>query len=340
VPEVMDRTLMPGEAVARLRAAAITVPKERTGDGTEIRCRCPDHPDPDGHLYVNAVTGAAFCHKCQKRTNLWALCGESPPTAPEEALRYEILAASAAYYHSHLTEEARCYLVEERCLLPEVLDRFQVGWAGGGLRQHLLEEKGFSADACVAAGVLKKDEQGGLRDYFYQRIIFPNTVGGRVVHLSGRVLGDGKPKWCHLPGEITYPFNADALQESDCTWVEGILDVLSLACWDISAVAGLGTHAKPGWVERVPDQNRIIVTLDGDAAGTSGSLKVTELLGDRARIASLPAGMDPNDMLREGRREEFETCLRQAVDLLTFRINRVPTDAPRTELPRLLADVL
>jgi len=335
-----DRTLTPGEAVASLRAAGITILRERTGDGTEIRCCCPEHPDPDGHLYVNAVTGAAFCHRCGLRTNLWALCGESPLIPPEEVLRHDILAATAAYYHGRLTGEARRYLIEDRKLSSEVLDRFQVGWADGGLRRHLLEEKGFPADACLAAGVLKQDERG-VRDFFYRRIIFPNTVGGRVVHLSGRVLGaDGEPKWMHLPGEIAYPFNADALRQPDCPWVEGILDVLSLACWDMNAAAGLGTHAKPEWVGRVPDQNRIIVTLDGDAAGSSGSLRVAELLGNRARIASLPAGKDPNDMLVEGRREEFEACMRQAVDLLTFRINQIPADAPRTDLPRLLGDVL
>jgi len=336
-----DRTLTAGEAMAMLRAAGITIVKEHTGDGTEVRCCCPDcDPDPDGHLYVNAVTGAGFCQRCEKRTNLRALCGESPPTTPEEAQRYEILAATATYYHSRLTEDARCYLVKERCLLPEVLDRFQVGWADGGLRQHLLEEKGFSADACVAAGVLTSDPQRGTRDFFRERIIFPNVVGGRVVHLSGRRLDGGKPKWMHLPGEITYPFNADALRRPNCAWVEGILDVLSLACWGIHAAAGLGTHAKPEWVERVPDQNRITVALDGDAAGSSGSLTVAQLLGDRARIASLPAGKDPNDLLVESRREEFDACLDQAVDLLTFRIRQIPTDIPRTELSGLLGDVL
>ena len=335
-----DRTLTPGEAVALLRAAGITILKEHTGDGTEIRCCCLDcDPDPDGHLYVNAVTGAAFCQKCKRRTNLWALCGESPPTTPEETQRYEILAATATYYQSRLTEEARHYLTKERGLTPVVVERFRVGWADGGLLRHLVYEKGFSVEACVAAGVLKQDEKG-TQDFFHERIIFPNTVGGRVVHLSGRVLDDAKPKWCHLPGEIIYPYNADALRRPNCAWVEGILDVLSLACWGIDAAAGLGTHVKTEWIRLVPNENRITVTLDGDAAGSSGSLKVAELLGDRARIASLPAGKDPNDMLVEGQREEFEACVRRAVDLLTFRINQIPTDAPRTELPRLLSDVL
>lgn len=92
---------------------------------------------------MNAVTAAVFCQKCKIRTDLRALCGESPPTAPEEAQRYEILAAAAAYYHVVLSEEARRYPIEERCLPPEVLDRFRVGWANGGLRKHLLGELGI-----------------------------------------------------------------------------------------------------------------------------------------------------------------------------------------------------
>jgi len=332
-----NRQLPPGEALRQLRAAGIEIVREHTGDGTEIRCRCPDHADPDGHLYVNAFTGAGFCHKCGLRTHIDALCGPLAQAAADP--RSEILAAAAVYYRSRLPEEARRYLLEARGLSPEVLDRFQVGWADGGLRRHLLEEGGFSADACLEAGVLKQDERG-LRDFFLGRIVFPNTVGGRVVHLSGRALGEGEPKWLHIPGEITHPYNADALRRPNCLWVEAILDALSAACWDMPAAAGLGTHAKPEWAKLVPDGNRVIVTLDGDAAGSRGSLTIAELLGDRARIASLPPGMDPNDMLREGRREEFEVSLREAVDLLTFQISQVPADAPRTELPHVLADLL
>jgi len=335
-----NQSLMPGETLRQLRAAGIEIVKEHVGDGSEIRCCCRQHADPEGHLYVNAVTGAAFCHKCQLRTNLWCLCGESPPIPPEEALRHEILVATAQYYHSPLSEHARRYLIDERGLLPEVLDRFQVGWADGGLRRHLLEEKSFSAEECVAAGVLKQHDRG-LRDFFYHRVMFPNVVSGRVVHISGRCLGDGdRPKWLHLPGRIVYPFNADALRQAGCIWTEGILDVLSLACWDMSAVAGLGTHVQESWVRMASENTRVYIAMDGDAAGSSGALEAAELLGDKARIASLPPGTDPNDMLREGRRDEFEAYLQNAVDLLTFRIKQIPVDTPRTELPRLLDDVL
>ncbi len=273
-----SQRLLPDEALLRLRSAGIDVVRERTGDGTEIRCRCPRHEDPNGHLYVNAATGATFCQKCQLRTHIAALCGDRMSGTPDP--RSDILAATAAHYHSCLSEDARRYLIEERGLTLEVLERFQVGWAGGGLRKHLLEEKGFTAEACVAAGVLKEDEQRGLRDFFYRRIVFPNTVGARTVHLSGRRLGEGEgPKWLHLRGEVVHPFNADALQQSGCVWTEGILDVISLACWDIPAVAGLGTHIKDEWVTGLPEAHRVYICLDGDAAGISGTAKAARTPG-------------------------------------------------------------
>ena len=335
------RRLLPGQAADALRAAGIEIIREASGDGTEIRCRCPQHPDRDGHLYVNALTGAAFCHKCGMSTNLAALCGH-PLKAPMPAsvLRHDILEATAAYYQRLLTEDVRRYLTEERALPSEVVGRFRVGWANGGLRHHLVTEKQFLVDACLEAGVLKRRNDGQVRDFFYRRIIFPNIVGGRVVHLSGRVLGKGVPKYLHLPGEIEYPYNADALRQPDCLWTEGILDVLSAESCGHPAAAGLGTHFKEDWLRHAANGNRIYVCLDGDRAGEEGRLRVATALGQRARIVTLPAGKDPNDLLREGRQDELETCLAEAQDLLTHQIRLIPADTPRVELPRLLDDIL
>jgi DNA primase len=330
----------PGEAAQALRAAGIEVVKEHSGNGSEIRCRCSQHPDPDGHLYVNAMTGAAFCHRCGIRTHLAALSGErTGSVSPQDVLRQDVLAATAAYYHGALTEEARRYLTEERAIPPEIIERFGVGWADGGLRKHLLDEKGFPAEACVEAGVLARTEQG-LRDFLYHRIVFPNVVGGRVVHLSGRALDEHVPKWLHLPGEISHPYNADALRHPDCLWVEGILDVLSAEAWGHRTAAGLGTHFKDSWVAHVPAENRVNVCLDGDRAGEEGRLRVARSLGGQARIVTLPSGKDPNDLLREGRRADFEGYLERAQDLLTHQVCQVPTGTPRVELPRVLSGVI
>jgi len=344
-----EEILLPGEAARQLHAVGIEVLKENVGNGEEIRCRCPKHPDSNGHLYVNAVTGTAFCHRCQLCTSLAELCGQPVQQAsPAEALRFDILAASASHYHAHLiaqprtalAEQAWQYVTETRCIPPEIVTRFRIGWADGGLREHLLNEKRFPLEACLAAGVLKQEADGRVRDFFYHRLIFPNLVGGQVVHLSGRRLDEKKPKWLHLPGEITHPFNADALRKPGCLWVEGILDVLSAEAWGYRAAAGLGIHFKDTWVAYTPGDHRINVCLDGDQAGQDGALVVARALGRRSRIVSLPEGKDLNDLLQEGCRAAFETCLEQAQDALTFEINRIPANAAKTELPDLLKGAL
>jgi len=337
----MNQRLMAGEAVQALRGAGIEIVREHTGDGSEIRCRCPHCGETEGHLYVNADTGAAFCQRCKWSGGLGLLCGDAPKELPaEEVERERILDAAVAFYHSGLfaTQATTCaqaalrYLTEERAVPLEIVKRFRVGWAEGGLMRHLLNERGFGLDACLNAGVLKRQDDGQVRDFFYRRLVFPNIVGAHVVHLSGRIMGDGKPKWLHLPGEVTRPYNADALRRPEPLWAEGILDVLSFEAWGYPAAAGLGSHFKEAWLAQVPDGQAVRVCLDGDEAGETGALDVARALGRRARIVTLPQGKDPNDLLRESRRHEFEACLAGAQDLLTYQINRIPTDLSRPEL--------
>ena len=137
----------------------------------------------------------------------------------------EVLSAAADYYHARLTPEARAYL-HKRGLTDETISRFRIGYASGGLIEHLTGEKGFPIEACLRAGVARKTNGGKAGDYFFNRLIFPNIVRGRVVHLSGRVLGDSEPRYLHLPGEMHFFFNEDALRSTRVILTEGVLDCL------------------------------------------------------------------------------------------------------------------
>jgi hypothetical protein len=346
-------TINPQQRFSKNRPCPICGGHDRLARG--IGTRCHGFVSDDGRFahctreeFAGALernlTSQTFAHRlegpcgCGKVHGLRE-SGPQVPAPPEEVLRCKILAATASYYQSRLCDEARRHLTEERKLPEEILGRFQVGWADGRLRKHLLEEKGLPLEACLKAGVLKQDEQG-VRDFFFRRIIFPNIVGSRVVHLSGRTLDDREPKWLHLPGEITHPYNADALRQRDCVWAEGIPDVFSAEAQGHPAAAGLGTHCKPEWASYAPGDHRINICLDGDEAGQDGALQAASVFGRRSRIMSLPEGKDVNDLLREGRWSEFEACVKDAQDPLTFSITRIPADAPKTELPGFLQDIL
>jgi DNA primase len=136
-----------------------------------------------------------------------------------------ILGATASFYHRNLDQEAREYL-GKRGFSGETISRFQIGFANGGLRDHLKKVCGFPLDLCLQAGVLKRDGEK-INDHFFHRIIFPNIVRGQVVHLTGRTIENGNPKYLHLPGKINHLYNEDALLNPEVLICEGIPDCLS-----------------------------------------------------------------------------------------------------------------
>ena len=201
----------------------------------------------------------------------------------------DILEETAHFYHQSLTQEVRNYLTKDRGLTHETISRFQVGYAAGGLREHLIDKRKFLLDLCLKSGVLKKTEGGTVRDYFYRRVIFPNIKRGRVVHLSGRSLDGQEPKYLHLPGEIHYLFNEDALSSKEVCVAEGIPDCLSAVQAGYPAVAILGSsNFKPEYLPKLSRCETVYLCLDGDKAGQEGALKIGGFIRERARIVQLP----------------------------------------------------
>lgn len=266
--------------------------------------------------------------------------GDDTKTCEEERRSSEILTATAHYYHSRLTSEARRYLEEGRGLTSGTISEFQLGWADGTLHAHLAG-LGFGGGECMAAGVLKRDQAGKLTDFFHRRIILPSTRRGQVVHLSGRALNDGQHKYLHLPGEIGHLFNEDALREESVLLCEGILDALTAIQAGFPAVAVQGDQAfKPEFVAKFSRCRRIHIAFDGDESGFKGALKAAELLGDRARIVGLPDGEDLNSYLRNHEPSDLKTLLDNADDLPTFMAHDISADIPPMDLVDRLQPLL
>ena len=252
----------------------------------------------------------------------------------------EVLAASADYYHSHLTPEARSWL-NKRGITDETIGRFKIGYASGGLLEHLTGEKGFPVESCLLAGVVRKTNGGKAADFFINRIIFPNIVRGRVVHLSGRTLADGQPKYLHLPGDIRFFFNEDALRSPRVILVEGILDCLPViqAGLDCAALYGTSTF-KETHLPRLARAEVVYLCMDADKAGREAALRIAGLIGEKARIVELPDGTDPGEYFLNHSPADFQRLLDSALDLITFELRRIPENTPKTELPRLLKPIL
>jgi hypothetical protein len=207
-----------------------------------------------------------------------------------------------------------------------------------------MHKRKFPLDFCLKSGVLKKTDRDSVRDYFYHRVIFPNLKRRRVVHISARSLDGQEPKYLHLPGEMHYLYNEDALSNRAVYIVEGIPDCLSAVQAGYPAVAILGSsNFKPEYLLKFSRCETVYLCLDGDKAGEEGALKIGGLIGERARIVQivqLPKGLDLNDYLKVHTKEDFKSLVDSAKDIIKYELNLIPPDTDKTKLPRMLDPVL
>ena len=299
---------------------------------------CGAHGDAIG--FVMRGEGLSFPEAVEK------LAGEAglpvPQSSPEEraAARRrtdlgEVLDLACEWFETQLSgpggEAALSYLTG-RGVRSETIAQFRLGFAPGrrGSLQKALNAKGIGDDLLVEAGLLKRPEDGGpLRDYFFDRVVFPIADRrGRVVAFGGRALGEAKAKYLNSPdtplfhkGRVLYNL-ARARQAAHDTGelivAEGYMDVIAMSQAGFpGAVAPLGTAVTE---QQIVELWRLaaepVLCLDGDAAGRRAGFRaaLTALPGlapgRSLGFALLPAGEDPDSLLA-GRGPE---TLRRALD--------------------------
>jgi len=274
------------------------------------------------------------------------LAGEAgiavPQQTPQERDRaqrqktlLEALAAAAGFYEAQLWgpegARARDYLTR-RGLDEETIRRFRLGWAPGD-RQTLRRALGgdFPEALLREAGLLRVPENGGdAYDWFRGRVIFPiGDRAGRIIAFGGRTLGDDQPKYLNSPdtpvfekGRILYGWaaargNIGRDPGAAIIVVEGYMDVIALHRAGFGgAVAPLGTALTEVQLHELwrlaPEP---VLCFDGDAAGKRAALRALAralpLLqpGRSLRFAELPAGEDPDSLLRGGAPDAFSQIL-------------------------------
>lgn len=209
------------------------------------------------------------------------------------------------------------YLVG-RGLTESTCRSFGLGFAPAGGRV-LLEQagrSGMSPELLSAAGLATRRETG-YADMFRERVTFPiHDATSNVIGFGGRALGDGQPKYLNTPetsvfqkgrGVFGLARARSAIQETkQVVVVEGYTDVMATHQGGVAnVVATLGTaltddHAR--LLGRYADE--IVLIFDGDQAGERAAeraLSVFLTLGIDVKVARLPAGTDPFDLvLSEG----------------------------------------
>lgn len=296
--------------------------------------------------FVMETEGLSFPEAVEKLAGMAGLAvpRESPQErerAKDRATLQQVLEQACAWYENQLAQpggrRALDYL-HERGFSDETIRRFRLGYApdGRGRLGQALEARDITRQQLIEGGLVKQPEGGGEpRDYFFNRVMFPITDRrGQVIAFGGRILGEGQPKYLNSPetslfhkGRVLYNWaqaREDAREAATIIVVEGYTDVIALAQAGLShAVAPLGTALTEEqmlalW--RMVDEP--VLCFDGDNAGQRAAFRAAEralpLLqpGKSLRFVTLPAGEDPDSLVRSRSRAGFEALLAKARPLV------------------------
>jgi DNA primase len=262
--------------------------------------------------------------------------------------------------------------VKGRGITEETAKKFRIGYvpADWRLLYTYLKGKKFTDIDIEKAGLIKKpDDEGGLKKEYYDRfrgrIMFPiSDSSGRIIAFSGRILvDDGKSaKYLNSPDTIlfnksTVLYGIDKAKQdirikNYSILVEGQMDlVLSHQAGIKNTVAVSGTALADtliskenvvnnlGVVKRL--SNNIILAFDSDQAGRKAAMRSARIalsLGMDVKIADLPEGKDPADLVLADP-ESWKNVLRNSKAVVEFQLNTVLSQKldPR-KLPQALRD--
>jgi DNA primase len=259
--------------------------------------------------------------------------------------------------HHEAAAAARQYL-NGRGLTPEVLERFQAGFALPGWNSLLdyLVQKGCLQREIAEAGLVSQAETGRHYDRFRNRVVFPIwDAAGRVVGFGGRVLDDSLPKYLNTPetaffskGRTLYGLHLarQAIREKGYVIVvEGYMDVITAHQYGITnTVASLGTALTVEHGKSLMNYSRnVVFAYDSDAAGVAAAIRGLDILlelGCEVRVVSIPDGKDPDDFLRRYGVQPWEELIQRADSLIEYKLRHavkkgnVKTIADKLEVMR------
>lgn len=242
----------------------------------------------------------------------------------------------AALQHN-IGARARGYLFE-RGVSSQSQTRFRIGFAPdsrNGLKEHLAQN-GVSAQDMIDTGlVASRDDDPLTYDRFRNRVMFPiQDFRGRVIAFGGRALSADVPaKYLNSPETELFHkrqtlYNGQTARQaardgSAVIVVEGYLDVIAAVSAGFEGtVAPLGTalteeHLQLLW-RMSPDP---ILCFDGDKAGLKAAERAADIVmphlkpGFTVKIATLPEGQDPDDLIKAQGRAAFADVLDRARSL-------------------------
>jgi DNA primase len=296
----------------------------------------------------------AAVHKLAARVGITIVeeRGSENERAQHEARRLllRLHAEAAEWFHENLLKRdvaasARDYL-KTRGLNREVAKSWKLGYAPESWDALCgwASKEGYRRQELLSSGLVKlRDEERGdgeFYDRFRGRLMFPisNDVG-EVIAFSGRVLANDATaaKYINSPetllfrkGRVLFGLQKTkrALIDADCAIVcEGQLDLITLFEAGIqNVVAPQGTafteqqaHVLKRFVREV------VLCFDSDTAGQNAAEHSLEALLQNdlvVRVVAMPAGEDPDSLVRKSGRQKFDELVAAAPEFFDYWIEK------------------
>lgn len=309
----------------------------------------------DGKSFIEAVTELAERAGIEigdDRTDAERREASAAQRAREDLYAVNALAATF-FEHALVAHPLAGYAREElarrglgRAELDGAVAGFRIGYAPASWDAfgNYLKQQGVSHIAAEKVGLLvpRQGQAGGYYDRFRHRLMFPVIdTTGRVVAFSGRKLdgaGDDREtaKYVNSPESPIYTKGDNlyglwqgkaAIRHNEAAiLVEGNFDVVSLHARGITtAVAPLGTaltQAQAKLLKRFAP--KVIVMFDGDAAGKKATRAARGPIADaglHAKVAAMPGGTDPDDLVRKQGGAGLDALIEHAHGMLEHLID-------------------
>jgi DNA primase len=245
----------------------------------------------------------------------------------------------------------------------ETIEKFQLGWAPDGWDQMikmLQSRRAVEVAELAEVGLTSaRPNSRGAYDKFRSRVIFPiRDASGAAVGIGGRVLpgtaaatDSNAPKYLNSPATVLFDKSrtlylierarGEIRKQDEAVLVEGYTDALMAhqAGFE-NVVASLGTALTPAQVAVISRYAReIVLAYDvdpaGQHAGSIGGAELFKLIGSlaaeetgveitRVRVARLPEGKDPDEVIRD-QPDLWRESIRTAQPIIEFLIDYYAT---------------
>jgi len=279
------------------------------------------------------------------------LAQEDPRAAAERRRTdrlLELLDRTCSYYERVLWEHAegapaREYLAG-RGLEESTLREFRVGFAPSPWDRVLLGSRrsGFTEAELLAAGVVQRSRErpGSVYDRFRRRITFPLCdQRGHVLGFGARAMTpEQQPKYVNSADGVVYHkgrhlfgthlARSHAAKAGSIVLCEGYTDVIAAHQSGVRNCVGLmGTALTEDQVSALARlAPTVVLALDADGAGQEAMMKAANVAAKQRfelRVAALPAGSDPADVLERDGSDAVRALLGASVPFVRFRVERI-----------------